>query len=298
MQCPNANPLAFESDVLDEHIHALLGDKPIAAFGLDALNDILGGVYPGLNYAIGTAPGKGKTTLALQEADKLASDGHPVVYVSAELPAHKLLEKSLARLSGGGLTLSEVSDAADEGHPKHAAFESALAEYRRCIAPNLCISGPLSIVELANLVGSIARERGETPMVFVDYLQLLACGTTADQQFIDERLAITACVKGLREISNVYGSPIIALSSTTRESYKSGKPAKPSLGMFGGSSTVEYSFDSVLYLADDDDSGDFSFAPLAGGTPLKLIALKNRYGTLGEARLGFDGAHATFRDRG
>ena len=33
------------------------------------------------------------------------------------------------------------------------------------------------------------------------------------------------------------------------------------------------------------------------GTPLKLIALKNRYGTLGEARLDFDGAHATFLDR-
>ena len=68
--------------------------------------------------------------------------------------------------------------------------------------------------------------------------------------------------------------------------------------MFGGSSTVEYSFDSVLYLADDSDSGDFPFVPLAGSTPLKLIALKNRYGTLGEARLGFDGAHATFLDRG
>ena len=72
MQRPNANPLVFELDVLDEHVHALQEDKPIASFGLDALNSILGGVYPGLNYAIGTAPGKGKTTLALQEADKLA----------------------------------------------------------------------------------------------------------------------------------------------------------------------------------------------------------------------------------
>ena len=75
MQRPNVNPLVFELDVLDEHVHALQEDKPIASFGLDALNSILGGVYPGLNYAIGTAPGKGKTTLALQEADKLAADG-------------------------------------------------------------------------------------------------------------------------------------------------------------------------------------------------------------------------------
>ena len=155
----------------------------------------------------------------------------------------------------------------------------------------------MNTVELSNLVGLIARERNEAPIVFVDYLQLLACGITAGQQFIDERLAITACVKGLREISNLYGSPIIALSSTTRKSYESGKSSKPNLGMFGGSSTVEYSFDSVLFLADDDGKPDHAFEPPAVGTPLKLIALKNRYGTLGEARLDFDGAHATFLDR-
>lgn len=297
MQCPTPNPLIFESDVLDEHVNALQGDRPIALFGLKALNGILGGVYPGQAYAIGAGPGSGKTTLASQEADKLAADGHPVVYVSSELPAHKLLEKSLARLSDNGLALSEVSNAATVDHPKHEVFEAALNAYRDCIAPNLCITGPLNTVELSNLVGLMARERNEAPIVFVDYLQLLACGVTADQQFLDERLAITACVKGLREISNLYGSPVIALSSTTRRSYESGKSSRPNLGMFGGSSTVEYSFDSVLFLAGDDGKPDHAFELPAVGTPLKLIALKNRYGTLGEARLDFDGAHATFLDR-
>ena len=248
MQCPTPNPLIFESDVLDEHVNALQGDRPIALFGLKALNGILGGVYPGQAYAIGAGPGSGKTTLAAQEADKLAADGHPVVYVSSELPAHKLLEKSLARLSDNGLALSEVSNAATVDHPKHEVFEAALNAYRDCIAPNLCITGPLNTVELSNLVGLMAHERNEAPIVFVDYLQLLACGVTAGQQFLDERLAITACVKGLREISNLYGSPVIALSSTTRRSYESGKSSRPNLGMFGGSSTVEYSFDSVLFL--------------------------------------------------
>ena len=58
MQCPTSNLLVFESDKLDEHLSALEGDQPVAHFGLKALNDVLGGVYPGLNYAIGTAPGK------------------------------------------------------------------------------------------------------------------------------------------------------------------------------------------------------------------------------------------------
>ena len=194
--------------------------------------------------------------------------------------------------------MSEVSSCATQNHPKHATFEAALDKYRTQIAPNLCITGPLNTAELSNLVGLVTRERGEVPIVFIDYLQLLACGVTADQQFIDERLAITACVKGLREVSNLYGSPVIALSSTTRKSYDSGKSARPNLAMFGGSSAVEYGFDSVLYLADDNDKPEWPYESPATGTPLKLITLKNRYGTLGESRLDFDGARATFHDRG
>ena len=49
MQCPTSNLLVFESDKLDEHLSALEGDQPVAHFGLKALNDVLGGVYPGLN---------------------------------------------------------------------------------------------------------------------------------------------------------------------------------------------------------------------------------------------------------
>ena len=75
------------------------------------------------------------------------------------------------------------------------------------------------------------------------------------------------------------------------------KVDQASLGMFGGSSAVEYGFDSVLYLADDNGKPSFPYEPPASGTPLKLIALKNRYGMLAEARLDFDGAHATFLDR-
>lgn len=65
MQCPAPNPLVFESDRLDEHLSALRGDQPIALFGLKALNDILGGVHPGLNYAIGTRSRQGQDDLGL-----------------------------------------------------------------------------------------------------------------------------------------------------------------------------------------------------------------------------------------
>lgn len=284
----------FEVDVLDDRVNALAGDKPIATFGLDALNDIFGGLFPGQNYAICTRPSVGKTTLALQEADKLAGDGHSVIFVSAELPQHKLLAKSLARLSRGELTLSMVADAADPEHPKHDCFKAAIEEYREKIAPNICITGPITVTDLGCIAASCIHERGQVPILFVDYLQLLACGS-ASEPFMDERLAIASCVKGLRDISNCYGSPIIALSSITRAAYGT---KKPDLSMFGGSSAIEYGFDAAIYLTEDDEKAESRFG-FSGDEAkrLQLIVLKNRYGSLGTTKLSFDGAHATFSDR-
>lgn len=290
---PVTSPI-FEAEVLNEHVNAIAGDKPIAAFDLKALNNILGGVFPGQNYAICTRPSVGKTTLALQEADKLARDGHTVIFVSAELPQHKLLAKSLTRLSEGELTLSTVADAASPEHQKHNHFKHALEKYREEIAPNLCITGPLTVTDLGCLAGSCIRERGQVPILFIDYLQLLACGSAAEP-FMDERLAIASCVKGLRDISNCYGCPIIALSSITRTAYST---KKPDLSMFGGSSAIEYGFDAALHLTEDDEKTEFPFDfPGDKEKRLKLVALKNRYGTLSTAKLEFDGASATFRDR-
>lgn len=281
----------FESAVLDERVRALSGDRPIATFGLKALDDLLGGIYPGQNYACGAIAGGGKTTLYSQEADKLARDGHPVVFVSAELPQHKLLAKSLARLSRGALTLGEVAAAASPEHPKHEAFLLALDEYRATIAPNLCITGPLNVTELGYLVSGIVNERAQIPILFVDYLQILACGSPSEP-FVDERLAITACVKGLRSISNCYGCPVFVLSAITRNAYGS---KKPGLGVFGGSSSVEYGFDAALLLTEQEEPPEYPF-DRHPGTRLKLTALKNRYGATGTASLVFDAAHATFYD--
>lgn len=288
----SAPQLEFELARLDRCVEALGGDAPISTFDLVALNELLGGVYPGQICVIGAIPGSGKTTLLLQIADALAAKGHPVIFVSCELSETKLLQKSLSRLGGRGLPLSEVVDAAAPEHPKHEAFLEAVEKYRETIAPNIAITGTLNITELGHLVAACKGERGQAPMLLVDYLQLMACGNPTNT-FTDERLAIAACVQGLRDISTHYGSPVFALSTIARNSYGT---KRPTLDVFGGSSTVEYAFDAAIYLTNDD--GKPNFPPDAAfGTPLKLVVLKNRYGHLGVGRLDFDAAHATFRDR-
>lgn len=289
----NSPKLVFEAERLDKCIESLAADTPVSMFRLKALNELLGGVHPGLMYAIGATPGGGKTTLLVQIADALAEAGHAVLFISCELPEAKLIQKSLSRIAGMELPLSEVADASSPEHPKHEVFLKALEHYRDTIAPNIIITGLLNLTELGHLVSACKNERGQVPVIFIDYLQLMACGNSGNA-FVDERLAIAACVQGLRDLASFYSAPVFALSTVTRNFYAS---KKLDLGVFGGSSTVEYSFDSALYLTRDCDGTKFPNTELTGA-PLELIALKNRYGRLGSAKLDFDAEHATFRDRG
>lgn len=287
----NSAGLTFESDILDNHVSVLSEDRPVASFGLEPLNRLLGGVYPGQLYVIGATPGTGKTTLLLQLADELAAAGNPVIFVSAELPAHKLLAKSLARLSGGSLSLGNVASAARPESEDHQAFSSALSLYRDQVAPNICITEAQNVTELGHLVCDCLRRRGKPPVLFIDYLQLVATGCL--DPYAEERLAISACLKGLRDISNCYGSPVFTVSTITRNYYGS---KSPNLSIFGGAAVIEYCADSALYLAEDKDAAPSPFDPFPG-RPVTLTALKNRYGTLDTARLAFNGEHATFLAR-
>lgn len=287
MQPLNAikSPLVFEDATLDEHFRLIGEDKPVATFKLSALNALLGGVYPGQMVAVGATPGCGKTTLMVQVADELAEEGRPVIFVSAELPAYKIVSKSLARYCGGKVNLSAMSQATGEAGE---ALERAKGLYREMVAPNICIASPRNTAEIGQLVSACVHERGQVPVVFIDYLQLLA--TYDAEPFADERLAICACIKQLRDIANAYGVPMFVVSTIARTSYS---VKKPNLSMFGGASAIEYGFDAALHLhADEDKQREVP----VGCTPLILSALKNRYGSTGYVTLDFDAARATFRD--
>lgn len=287
-----SNGFSPEIESLDAHLEAIRENRPVSRFRLEAMQTVTHGVWPATITVIAALPGIGKSTLLLQLADELAQQGVPVIFLSLEVPAFKLVLKSIARLGKGSFALADVSDM---NHREDIAseFRRSADLYRRSIAPMIHIAeGPMTTSELTRLVQDCRDKTGKSPAVFVDYLQLLA--TDADQPYMDERLAIKATVAGLRDVANTCDVPVFAVSSISRSYYAK----NDSLAALAGSGSIEYSFDAVLMLSvEGKTESERATNRDLPERPLIISALKNRYGPLGTAHMMLDTPHATFRDR-
>lgn len=292
MQHVANNGLVFESELLESHIAEMGGTKPIAHINsLPGLDRLIGGITPGLVTALAAQPSCGKTTLLKQVADDLAEQGHPIIFYSAELPAYRITQKGITRLGGGAFTLSDTNGATPDNS---GAFNLACRLYAEKVAPRSCIiDAEVTTTELCRCVGDCVATSEKTPILMVDYLQLVATLTTDVP--MDERTAIIGCVRALGGIAKSYDVPVFVLSSMQR-----GKYDDPNVGLdvFGGSQSIDYGIDNGLYLyVEGKDKRERQLNMEAKIRPVAVRALKARYGTLGTAKLAFDAAHATFHDR-
>lgn len=272
----------YESDCLEEHLARAKADAPIAHFRLRPIDKLTNGVHGGRIYFITGGPGTGKTTLVEQLADELAEQGVVCVFYTLELAAHRLVAKSLARMSGGTLALADIAD------PAHESCVGRAAEaYLDKVAGNIVfVDKPIPMIELGNLIGEIKRERNAQVVLFVDYIQIMP----NSQALLEERLQIKAAANDLRTLANTYDIPVLAISSVARGFYDK----IPPLDKLGGSQALEYGSDLVLCLAVEGDSTERAANASLPTRPIIAQTIKSRYAQLDTARLVFDTAHATF----
>lgn len=245
-------------DVTDVTIDLAAGtaDRERVPTGLKNLDAILGGGLPmGGLVTLGAVSSTGKTTLCLQVADHIAASGRPVLFVTIEQGRHELVAKSISRIvrqrptrNGGWYTISsaDIRSArarATWGEPLRVAFDRSCIDYTQTIAPNMMIletDKQPSTKDIRRAAETIGRQRGTAPIVFVDYLQLLAPANDR----MTERQAIDHNVMDLRHLARDTGSCVVAISSLNRASYGEGV----TLEAFKESGAIEYGSDVLLGL--------------------------------------------------
>ena len=231
-------------------LYGLADVTPPISTGFSSLDEILGGgLQPGSLYVLGAVSSLGKTTLCVQMADNVAEQGRAVLFVTIEQSAKEITAKSLSRLmsaSGRHYSTTDVSSPIRRegwGDADRIRFDQALTRYTDDIAPTLRIlegNEQPTVNDVRAVAEVMADYYGQAPVIFLDYLQLLA---PLNDHYSDKQ-AVDRNVTALRQMARELQAPVFVVSSLNRSSYSEGV----TMDSWKESGAIEYGADVLLGL--------------------------------------------------
>ena len=269
-------------------------DTPYIPTGFNKLDSILdGGLYEGL-YIVGAISSLGKTTLTTQIGDQIAQAGTDVLIFSLEMARTEIMSKSISRhtiqnvlATGGDIKNAKTARGITTGkrYKNYSQTEMELIgksvfDYSQ-YAQNIYISegvGDIGAEQVRQTVAQHILITGKTPVVIIDYLQILApySERATDKQNTDK------AVMELKRIARDYKTAVIGISSFNRANYKEAV----TMEAFKESGAIEYSSDVLigLQLKGAGKTGfDANEAKKKDPREIELVILKNRNGRTGDS---------------
>lgn len=300
----NAEKAAYRSTAVSYQMPTLLKklmDRNNVYYetGFPRLDKILGGgLEPGSLTVLGGLAGVGKTTLALQMAYNISKQySKDVLFLALEMTEFQMQVKLLSMLSAG-IALHHVGSQTSPlsiqkirstqswnmlSQDEADLYLDAAQEMQK--NPHLFIHSPKGKATVETVKECVAKHKavtGEAPIVFVDYLQYIK----PEKPTATDKQAIDSAVEALKAISIEYDTPVVALSSLSRNAYQS-----PSISAAKGSGEIEYTASTVLLLtlpSGISEGEAKSIDSKRSGIPgrflpstkrLQLTAVKNRSAT-------------------
>ena len=262
---------------------------------LDSEYYLDGGLYEGL-YIVGSISSIGKTTFVTQIADQIAQGGRDVLIFSLEMARAEIMAKSISRhtLQRAKAPGQDIRNAKTArgittgskykyyGQEEIDLINGAILDYSE-YAGRLYINegiGDIGAAQVRAATEKHIRYTGQTPVIVVDYLQILApySDRASDKQNTDK------AVLELKRISRDFKTPVIAISSFNRAGYKDAV----TMEAFKESGAIEYSSDVLIGLQLEGAGGkefDVNTAKAQNPRKIELVTLKNRNGHTGHTAL-------------
>lgn len=254
---------AYDSHwVSDQFLADMIAERKSAiSTGYPSLDRIMsGGLMPYL-YIIGAIPSMGKSTICLNIADEIARSGTDVLYFSVEMSRSQLLQKSIARATYRWATenkkdiethSSSIDEWLDPTEQQRDVLDKVMRYYRENIALHkitidcTCDGvAELNALTIKNAVEKHIENTGRKPVVFVDYLQILADVDDGRKQESDKK-KLDRSIKLFKSMSSQMKIPVVLISALNRSSYKGA-----SLDSGSGSGGIEYSADELYTITPD-----------------------------------------------
>ena len=254
--------------------------QPVGAkTGLADLDAALGGgLRDGALIVVAGRPSMGKTTLAMQIAERVADD-KPVLFVSLEMPITELVTRSLsstARVGASSLLTGHLSD------DDWARITGATARLNTKKL-HLLDASDFGVMQLRAYARQLKRKCGGLGLIVVDYLQLMRF------EGDNETAGLGQISRGMKLLAKELSVPVVALSQLSRECEK--RPNKrPIMSDLRSSGAIEQDADVVIMVYRDEVySADSQYRGMA-----ELLIRKNRAGPLKDVMTTFIGEYTRF----
>lgn len=246
--------------------------------GIEELDRSLGGLFPGELFILGARPEVGKTALACQIAEHVASRKNLVYFASLEMSDIELTTRMLCSTSGVNSMRIRTATIDQQGLAELVVPANELAQ-----ADMVIHSRPgLSVSDIRRACRRLVPK--DLSLVVVDYLQRI---TPTDHR-VSRNEEVGKMAEGLKTLARELNVPVLCLSQLNREADKAGKPT---LGHLRESGDIEAEGDVVAFLLrpvqwyeNDDPTGEKA----------ALDVLKNRNGAKATFRLRWDAPRTRF----
>ncbi len=261
--------------------------------GFIDIDRLTGGLQPSDMIILAARPSMGKTSLAMNIAEYVATgqvsdhQARAVAIFSLEMPYEALVKRMLC--SRANIASDRLRRGALPGdmHKRLVQSASDLMKARIVIDD----SAGLDVVELRARARRLKKQH-DVQLIVIDYLQLLHCSQRAQEGRQLETAAISSSLKAMAKELKI---PIIVLSQLSRAPETRDKNAVPKLSDLRDSGSIEQDADLVMLLRrpckypQDPEFNDKRLAILA--------VAKHRNGPTGDIRLNFHDETTRFENR-
>lgn len=201
------------------------------------LNEILGGMQPGLHF-FGGKSSAGKTTLVMNICAEFLAHGHGGLMIQLDDTHEDVIGRMVSMMSGVSLP------ALAQGFTRHEQLEKVRDEIRPMIASmNLHVVEECADIQEARNLGRFYKAKHGIEWVVIDYVQVLdADGNPRD----DERQRLGKIAKGCKRMWKELRVPVLVVSQVSKFKDSEDDGMRADMADLFGASELFHAATSVL----------------------------------------------------
>ena len=266
--------LKVQREILENR--AKEGDFTGLSTGFHNLDEKIMGLNPGNLVVLAARPSMGKTALATNIAQSVASAKHPVLFFSLEMSSEELhyrILSGLTKISHTKLKTGKVTEKELE-KVKNIARDFQIEENFPLFIEGDSTLNPTEILSLSRMI----KRKHNLGLIIIDYIQLM----TLDTKEMNRVSEISKITRSLKHLAKELNIPVIALSQVSRDLEKRGG-GSPKLSDLRDSGSIEQDADIVIFIQQEERQ--YQKSNIVQG---KLLIEKNRHGGTGFVDVEFN----------